>query len=149
MRETVCLLGNPYGERLSMDALAAESGWAFEHVGNLSQLQEIGVKRNIIAVLIDTGALGMPPNGALRAVTDVLPNALPILCHKASETIQWAELAQAGAFHALLLPLRASEVRQTLGFVSEAHRRRRSRLVVLHHRPRMRVHEAQVAGTRT
>jgi len=107
-----------------MERLAAESGWSFEHAGNLRQLREIGSLRDVVAVLIDTATLGMPPQQALQAVAHAVPRSLPILCHKASETIQWTELAQAGAFHALLMPLHPSEVRQALGFVSEARGRR-------------------------
>jgi len=106
-----------------MDTLAAESGWSFEQAGNLRQLREIGALRDIVTVLIDPAMLGMRPKEAVQAVSDAAPKSLPILCHKASETIQWTELAQAGAFHALLMPLRASEVRQAFGFVFEARGR--------------------------
>ena len=128
-----------------METLAAESGWSFEHAGNLRQLQEIGSTRDVVAVLIEAATLGMPPAEALQAVSEALPKTLPILCHKASENIQWTQLADAGAFHALLLPLRASEVRQTLGFVWEAQRRRRSR-AALRNRPIASGHRARRAG---
>ena len=130
-----------------MDTLAAECGWSFEHAANVRQLREIGVERDIVAVLFDASALGVPTKHALQAVCEVLPNVLPIVCHKSSETIHWSELAQAGAFHALLLPLRASEVRQSLGFVWEAQRRRRSRIVVLRRLPPVYSRAAQATGT--
>jgi hypothetical protein len=123
MRETVCLLGNASAEQLSMGRLAAESGWSFEHAGNVPKLREIGGERAVVAVLIDAGALGVSIRDALRAVSEALPKALPIVCHKSSETILWSELADAGAFHALLMPLCESEVRQSLGFVWAAQRR--------------------------
>jgi hypothetical protein len=118
-----------------MDTLAAEAGWSFEQARNLGQLRAVGLDRTVVAVLIDANALCMPPEHALQAVLDILPEALPIVCHKSSEAIHWSELARVGAFHALLMPLRASEVRQSLGFVGEAHQRRRSRLVMLRPRP--------------
>lgn len=137
MRQTVCLLGSPCEKSLSMETLAAESGWTFEHAGDLRQLREIGAARDIVAVLIDAAMLGMRPEDAVQAVSDAAPKSLPILCHKASETIEWTELAQAGAFHALLMPLHPSEVRQTFGFISDAHRRRRVREIISRLPPRM------------
>jgi|KBSSwiStaDraftv2_1062776.scaffolds.fasta_scaffold1631159_1 hypothetical protein len=123
MRETICLLGNPSVEPRSMGTLAAESGWSYEHAGNFGKLREIGRQRAIVAVLIDAGSLGVPIKDALQAVSEALPKALPIVCHKSSETIRWSDLADAGAFHALLMPLCESEVRQSLGFVWAAQRR--------------------------
>jgi DNA-binding NtrC family response regulator len=129
-----------------MDILAAECGWSFEHAENLGQLREIGIERDLVAVLIDASALDLPTKHALQSVLEVLPKTLPIVCHKSSETIRWSELAEAGAFHALLLPLRASEVRQSLGFVWEAQRRLRSRIVVLRRLPPVCRRGAQATG---
>jgi len=146
MRETVCLLGSPAHEGLPMDTLAAEYGSSFKHARNLDQLCEVGIENNIVAVLIDSDSLGISTKRALESVLDVLPKVLPIVCHKASETIHWSELVDAGAFHALLLPLCASEVRQSLGFVWEAQQRRRTRVLVLPSRPVASSRRTQAAG---
>ena len=127
-----------------MDTLSAECDWSFEHAENLANLRDIGSGRDIVAVLIDPAILAMQPTQALQAVAEALPQALPILCHKASEILPWTQLAQAGAFHALLLPLHAGEVRQTLGFVSA--QRRRPRVVALHNRPIANSHRPVAAG---
>jgi hypothetical protein len=124
MRETICLLGNPSAGRLSMGTLAAESGWSFEHARDFGRLREIGDGGDVVAVFIDASTLGVPIREALRAVYEVLPGAFPIVCHKSSEPLRWPELSQAGAFHALLTPLCENEVRQSLGFVWDAQRRR-------------------------
>jgi DNA-binding NtrC family response regulator len=145
MRETVSLLANLSERPRWIDTLFAECDWSFEHAENLAKLREIGAGRDVVAVLIDPASLAMQPTQALRTVSEALPRALPILCHKASEILPWAQLAQAGAFHALLMPLHAGEVRQTLGFVS-AQRRRRPRVVALHDRPMASSHRAQPAG---
>jgi len=60
---------------------------------------------------------------ALRQIKAIFPDVAPIACHAFSEPIDWPILCAAGAFHDVWLPLKASEVRKSLGFVSEARRR--------------------------
>lgn len=45
-----------------------------------------------------------------------------MLCHGFAEMIDWPQVADAGAFHSLLLPFDVREVRQSLGFVWGAKR---------------------------
>ena len=118
-------------ERLLGNILAAEFGWAVQNSVSLSELQEIAAEHNIVAVLLDLETLGISGNQALQAVREVAPKALPIVCHTSSHPIHWPELAEAGAFNALLLPFHAGEVRQSMAFVWEAQQRRRAKLVSL------------------
>jgi hypothetical protein len=131
MDGTLIFLGNICAERLPVDILAAEFGWAIRNVTDLDDLWEIGTQRRIIAVLFDAQTLHLVPDCALKAIQDAAPNALPIVCYRSSEPIRWSELAEAGAFHALLLPLHSDEVRQSLAFVREAQVRRRSKVISL------------------
>jgi hypothetical protein len=129
MTGTLIFLGNIGAERLPLDLLAGEFGWSIEKAASLDELREIGIARHIVAVLFDAQTLGLERDRALRAVQDAASNALPIVCHRSSEPIRWPVLAKAGAFHALLLPLHASELRQSLAFVSGAQARRRSKVI--------------------
>ena len=52
-----------------------------------------------------------------------LPGIKLIACYGYSEPIDWPALSDAGAFHALGFPLKAEEVRQSLGFLFEAEQR--------------------------
>jgi len=54
------------------------------------------------------------------------PDALPIVCCRFSEELQWLDLTETGIFHLLRYPFALEEVRQTFGFVQGARRRRRS-----------------------
>jgi hypothetical protein len=60
---------------------------------------------------------------ALSQIKAIFQSVAPIACHAFSEPIDWPALSAAGAFHDVWLPLKPSEVRQSLGFVSEARRR--------------------------
>jgi hypothetical protein len=60
---------------------------------------------------------------ALRQIKTIFPGVAPVACHPFYEPIDWPALCAAGAFHAVWLPLKGSEVRKSLGFVSEARRR--------------------------
>jgi len=60
---------------------------------------------------------------AVRLLKLAMPRVLLIACHGFSEPIDWPELCDAGAFHTLWLPLKESEVRQSLGFIFEARNR--------------------------
>ena len=131
----VILLQGPATEYAWLDALASEFGWSVEHAGGLGDLRNAAARGRLIAVLFDARAVDAAWNSALQAVQDAAPQALPILCHTSSDKIAWPELADAGAFHALLLPLHASEVRQSLGFVCAAQTRRQQARVIPMRRP--------------
>lgn len=77
------------------------------------------------AVLFHRDALGPECTWieAVRKLKLTLPEARLIACHEFSEEINWPELSEAGAFHALGVPLRTNEVRQSLGFLSAAENR--------------------------
>ena len=113
----------PGSARLDVQAVqhaAAEFGWAVKLAGEPSDAASAQ------AVLFHRDALGPECSwlDAVQRLKCALPEARLIVCHRFSEAIDWPELSDAGAFHALGLPLRASEVRKSLGFISEAEKRR-------------------------
>lgn len=69
------------------------------------------------AVLFVPKSLSLPWDRALRVILEAAPRALPILSHRFAEVVDWPQVAEAGAFHSLQLPLNLREARQTLGFV--------------------------------
>lgn len=48
------------------------------------------------------------------SVLKTFPRALPILCHGFADHLDWPEVADAGAFHALPLPFSVPELRQSM-----------------------------------
>lgn len=120
----VVSLGMPPVEGLTLDSLALEFGWSFEIAGDLEQLQKLGSSRSLVAILFDAHGLGLSWEQALRLIGAAAAPALLIPCHRFSDVVNWRDLADAGAFHALALPLSPSEVRQSLGFVWSARMRR-------------------------
>lgn len=66
--------------------------------------------------------MGLSWSEGLRSVKAAAPGALPILCHRFGEAVDWPQAANAGAFHSLLLPFDLREVRQSLGFVRDSPR---------------------------
>ncbi len=117
---TVVLAGSLPVDRLNLDLLAAEFGWSVKEAACLRSVAELNADRNLVAVLFSPFSLALPWDQALRRVQDSAPGALPILCHGFAETIDWPLVAEAGAFHSLLLPFALGEVRRSLGFVWDA-----------------------------
>jgi hypothetical protein len=123
IRDTLVTL-SPSLETRELDTAIREFGWRRIGAASLVDLRAIGRDRNVVAVLFESGPLGLPQLDSVRAVRKAAPQALPILCHRSSQPIRWTELADAGAFHALLLPFHTDELRQSLAFVHDAERRR-------------------------
>jgi hypothetical protein len=117
---TVVLAGSLPVEHLNLAAIAAEFGWSLEQADDLGTLANLDKCRNIVTVLFCPRGLDLSWDKALRSIVDATPGAFPILCHGFSETIDWPQAAEAGAFHSLSLPFSPDEVRQSLGFVSSA-----------------------------
>ena len=120
MPGTVVLLGTAVAEDASLQEMVMEFGWSLEKAAGMDQLRDMAARRSPVAILFDPGSLGMACEDALRSVLKIAPHALPIPCYRFSDIVNWPELADAGAFHALALPLNPSEVRQSLGFVWSA-----------------------------
>jgi len=106
--------------------LVEEFGWCLDSAPDLDHLRNLASRSRVVAVMLDARALGMSWDHALESVRKIAPRALPIVCHRFSEDIEWPELVDAGAFHALPVPFDLSEVRQSLGYVSAASLQRHS-----------------------
>jgi hypothetical protein len=112
----------PGSARIDLSALrrvAADFGWAVDVAHNLSEAAAAQALRPTVAVLFSSDALG-PGNSwieTIRLLRAALPKVRLVACHSFTESIDWPELCDAGAFHALWLPLKEDEVRRTLGFI--------------------------------
>ena len=107
--------------------MVAEFGWSLKRAATLNDLAAVyrattNAGQDLVAVLFSPAALGLPWEQALRSVLRAAPGALPILCLGFTESIDSLQLADAGVFHSLRLPLDEREVRQSLGFVWNARR---------------------------
>lgn len=125
-KEVVALLGDlssgPPELSSLLNGVIRDFGWSFEQVSSLESLRKLHWDRRVVAVVFEPSALGFSWREALSKVLEVAPDALPMVCQRFSETAIWPELAEAGAFHSLSLPLDARELRQSLGFVWTAKR---------------------------
>ena len=133
-RGTVVLLGTLSGGHAPLADTVAEFGWSLETVADGDGLQDLADRRQVVAILFDPRAFegssveedAAPEDAwsnAMNAVRGAAPGACIIACQKFSDPIPWPELANQGAFHSLSLPLDASELRRSLGFVWAAKRR--------------------------
>jgi hypothetical protein len=121
---TVVFLGGPHIETSALGHLVPDFGWSLEIAADLDALRKLSAISSLVAVLFDAESLGLSWLHALRLVQKAASPALLIPCHRLSDKVNWPELAESGAFHALALPLDPAEVRQSLGFVSFARSRR-------------------------
>jgi len=129
----VVLLGALPVNHSVLNHLAAEFGWTVQSAAALAELSD---DQNLAVVLFSPRHMALPWEQALQAVLEAAPRALPILCHTFAETLDWPRAAHAGAFHSLLLPFDAREVRQSLGFAWSA--KLRSATILKPRRPRLR-----------
>jgi hypothetical protein len=122
----------PGSKRINLRPLhtaARTFGWTVDtHAATAADLGEIAAalrNRGTVALLLFRDALGPERSWAevIRLLRPALPNVRLIACHEFSEPIDWPALSDAGAFHALCLPLKENELRQCLGFVWEAGKR--------------------------
>jgi hypothetical protein len=119
MAENIIVM--PGSARLDLQALqavAGEFGWAVSVVGDLRE----AVSARTVLFYRDALGPGCSWLDAVRRLKRALPGVRLIACHGLAESIDWPELCDAGAFHALGLPLRANEVRKSLGFISAAEK---------------------------
>lgn len=133
---TVVLAGGLPVEHLSLDVLVAEFGWSLKEVEGLDSLAELNQDNNVVTVLFSPKTLDLRWDEALRSILDAAPRTLPIICHGFAEVIDWPQVANAGAFHSLLLPFSSREIRQSLGFVWGAKIRPASDLIRCRRPPR-------------
>ncbi len=124
---TVILLGSSGTQPLN--GLVQEFSWALETSASLDEFRDLNAVRSPAAILFDADSLGLSWRQALRSIREIDSHALLIVCHKFSNHVDWSELAEAGAFHALALPWDVREVRQSLAFVWSARFRRASKVV--------------------
>jgi hypothetical protein len=92
---------------------------------DLGEIAGAQADRKTVAAFVHHDFLGREYSWveAIRRLRLTLPEVRVIACHGFAESIDWPELSDAGAFHALWLPLKENEVRQSLGFVWEAEKR--------------------------
>ncbi len=128
---TVVLIGDLAFETRALNRLVTEFGWSLEVVAGLDQLRELSAPGGSIAILFDAKSLGLSWDQALPLIRQIDSQALLIPCHRFSDVVNWRELADAGAFHALALPLDPGEVRQSLGFIWSARFRRAANVLSL------------------
>ncbi|HUA87763.1 MAG TPA: hypothetical protein VMB85_28095 [Bryobacteraceae bacterium] len=117
----VVLLGDiPYDP---VAELAAKFGWPVENASCFEDLRKIHSQRGTVAVLFEPAGFGLSWEMALDYVRQAAPGALVIVCRRFSDTLDWSTLAARGAFHMISLPVKESELRQSLGFIWAANRR--------------------------
>lgn len=130
-RQTVILVGNLPFEMPALNRLVQEMGWALEVAEDFAELRDRQVSRKPAAILIAAQSTGLSWQETLEEARKIDSDALLIACHRFSDPVSWPELAEAGAFHSLALPLDPNEVRQSLAFVWSAWFRRTSKVVTL------------------
>ena len=113
----VVLLGDLPVERQTLDLLVAEFGWSLKEARTIRDLAQANLDHNLVTVLFNPQNLSLTCDRALLLILEAAPRTLPILCHRFAEAIDWPQVAEAGSFHSLQLPLNPREARQSLGFV--------------------------------
>ncbi len=125
----VVMPGSGWLEHPGLRSVAGEFGWVVEVAPELREVTEERTSAKTVAVLFHRDAFG-PGYGwpeAIRLLRLALPGAHVVPCYGFSESIDWIELVRCRRIHSLRLPLKDSEVRQSLGFVWQAEKRLASR----------------------
>jgi hypothetical protein len=124
-KNIVMMPGSNRDHHQPLHAVAADFGWTVDVTNDLSAVAAAQSHRTTVAAFFCHDALGPGHSRmeTIRLMGLALPKVNLVVCHGFSETIDWPELSDAGAFHELWLPLRENEVRLCLGFVREADAR--------------------------
>jgi DNA-binding NtrC family response regulator len=103
----------------------AQCGWTLEVARNFQEFRTNPRARDVVAVFLQKQAVGPDCSWAeaVKQVRGVSDEIRVVVCHGFGESIDWQEISEAGAFHALALPLSDNEVRQSIGFLWEADQR--------------------------
>ena len=123
---TIVFLGDVQGGSPSLHHVASSFGWSVADAQSVAELGALSREHEVVAVFFDPRGLNPSWAYALKSVQEAAPGAAAIVCYSFADEIPWPEMAEAGAFHCLNLPLDPDEVKQSLGFVSEAQMRRGS-----------------------
>jgi hypothetical protein len=109
----------------TLNRIAADFEWTVQVTYNLRQTAELAVPLTTVAVFATHDAVGVGFSWLeiIRTLRRSLPDVRLVVCHGFGDTFDWKELCEAGAFHALRLPLLERELRQSLGFIWEAEKR--------------------------
>ncbi|HTA44410.1 MAG TPA: hypothetical protein VK789_18300 [Bryobacteraceae bacterium] len=112
----------------AIDAIAGEFGWKIRIAEDAGEVAAVASRRKVRAVLLCRDAFGSSVcwQEAIRLANFAFAGAPVIALHGFAESIAWADLSDAGAFHSLWLPLKENEVRQSLGFLAHSSRREAS-----------------------
>ncbi len=113
-RCVISLLNEPNDPSL-LERVAAEFGWDVV-TANPATFRAFDPGR-IAAILFDHGSSDVGWIAKARRLRSCYPDARLIACHGFSDEIDWPALSDAGVFHAIRLPLRQEELRQSLGYV--------------------------------
>lgn len=132
MENLIVMQGSTRFDLPVLEHVAGEFGWAVKVINALSDVA--GQKEGTTAaVLFYRDACGPDCSwpDAIRLLSLALPGVRLVACHGFTEPLDWPKLCDAGAFHALWLPLKEDEVRQSLGFISEAQKKKIPRSIEL------------------
>jgi hypothetical protein len=125
MDETILVMpGQSQMDSSSLNVIAKEFEWSVVVAENLHEATAAQAHRKIVALLFHRDAFGPEClwTDAVRMIRCTLPDVRAVPCHGFSDAVDWPELCNAGAFHALWLPLKENEVRQSFGFVWNAEK---------------------------
>lgn len=121
-KEWVALLGDFFHEGLKVEPIADRFGWSVVVAPDMDELKALSQRGRVRVVLVHTAAFALHEDRnawgkTLAEVQSAAPEARIIVCHRAAAANAASKLLQHGAYFTLMLPLKAAEVRQALGFV--------------------------------
>jgi hypothetical protein len=115
------LLGDFTDQREVFDRAAAEFGWVTAMAQTKDDFTDLCDRTEVVGVLLNTqdcgAGEGCQPVCRARSRGN---QVRPILCWHAAERLDNQDFQRLGAYDALLMPPRLSEVRLTLGFLAQA-----------------------------
>jgi hypothetical protein len=129
MENLVVMPGSARFDLQILESVSGEFGWPVKVLNGQPDVAEAQQHGASAGVLFYRDALGPGCSwlDAIRILRVALPGVHLVACHGFTEAFDWPKLCDAGAFHALWLPLKEDEVRKSLGFISEARKKSLSR----------------------
>jgi hypothetical protein len=105
---------------------AHEYGWTIHTARNVQELTGAAAHSRIGAVFFQQDSIGSGGSWieAIALLRSAVPGVRLVACSEFSSGLDYPKLCRAGLFHSVWLPLKSSEVKQCLGFIWEAEKRR-------------------------
>jgi hypothetical protein len=118
--EVLVLLGDFAEGQTMLSRLAWKFGWSIRKAATSRDLRQVAREAQVVGVFLNTARWQGDVRGRVRETCSAAAGGRVVACHRFRDANRFDHELPDGTFYTLALPLDESEVRQSLGYLSEA-----------------------------